>query len=261
MASPIYNPVSTYTFRDSLPNSDPQKTIKGALFDAEFNAIHTASTDAVSLTANNTITGANTLSGNNTYSGTSSFSKIATFGPVAAGSALNIVGIASTTTAIIQTPFGTTTSGPQLEILSTASSGNATIGLVGNNGTLGTNGFYLFHNGSDLSGNITALGNVNLNFFTNATNRLQITGSGAISIAAPTSGSTLSINPVAGSAPIALASAASITPALFCGANYFQNGASTPTLSATKPGSSGATITWLSVNLNGTQGWIPVWGN
>lgn len=58
----VYTPVLTYTFRDTLGNSDPNKIIKGAYLDGEFNAIHTASLDAASLSGTNAFAGANTYS-------------------------------------------------------------------------------------------------------------------------------------------------------------------------------------------------------
>lgn len=65
----VYNQILQYTFRDSLAQGDPQKTIKGAYFDGEFQAIHTASLDAMSITQNNTVSGNNTFTGTNLFTG------------------------------------------------------------------------------------------------------------------------------------------------------------------------------------------------
>ncbi len=39
------------------------------------------------------------------------------------------------------------------------------------------------------------------------------------------------------------------------------SGAATPTLGTNKPGANGAPATWISVFIDGTQYWMPVWGN
>lgn len=65
----VYTPVLTYTFRDTLGNTDPNKVIKGAYLDGEFSAIHTASLDAASLAGANTFAGTNTFNNNITVNG------------------------------------------------------------------------------------------------------------------------------------------------------------------------------------------------
>lgn len=64
-----YTPVLTYTFRDTLGNTDPNKVIKGAYLDGEFSAIHTASLDAASLAGNNSFLGNNTFATTTTVTG------------------------------------------------------------------------------------------------------------------------------------------------------------------------------------------------
>lgn len=125
----VYTPVLTYTFRDTLGNTDPNKVIKGAYLDGEFSAIHSASLDAASLA------GANTFAGSNVFSGTNAFNSNVTIGAAASGVSLSVTGIGGgTATQNLIGPTGT---------VNTLATGGS-LGLT--NGT--TSGTILSNNGA-----------------------------------------------------------------------------------------------------------------
>lgn len=101
---------------------------------------------------------------------------------------------AATNAFSVTSGFGSIQASPLALFKSTATNGSATIALVGNNGTLGTNGLYIFHNGADGTGNFV-LDDVSSMRFTvsGSINAMTIASTGAISIGSPSSGNTLTL--------------------------------------------------------------------
>lgn len=107
---------------------------------------------------------------------------------------------------------------------------------------------------------------------------LSVNQSGAVTIAAPSGGNqALTIAGATNSRTIVanLASTGSAAIALTLSdngstgniflevqtANFSSTGATTPALTANKPGAGTAILGWLRTILNGSNGWIPVWAN
>lgn len=106
------------------------------------------------------------------------------------GIALTVNGnIAATTVAKITTSnVGGSSTSPQLLIQSTASNGGVNLSLNANSGTVGTNDFSLFVNGTTRDVTIMNRANSALNLGVNGTNYFSMAAAGNITLAAPSSG-------------------------------------------------------------------------
>lgn len=177
-----YTPVLTYTFRDTLGNTDPNKVIKGAYLDGEFSAIHTASLDAASLAGNNSFLGNNTfattiaVTGDVTATGTVKASG-GTFAGVGASSVALIA--ASNTAAVYFVDASQPTDSKFWPVFT--SSSNFVIGATNDADTVTRVALSATRTGNAISA--IALGNT--------TDKPSITLNGPVSIPAPASGFAL----------------------------------------------------------------------
>lgn len=193
----VYNPVLTYTFRDTLGNSDPNKVIKGAYLDGEFTAIHTASLDAASLSSSNTFTGGNVFNAGTTFvSGVTFDALVNLTGPLAVGTpatgtALSVTGTNTQSIAIFGSGSGATTAASDVVV--------ARAGSTANQITEGPN--LVLDDTTNFT--LTALqhsgGQTELWQFNSSWNQiLKVLTTRGVAINAPASGSALSITGVAG---------------------------------------------------------------
>ena len=121
------------------------------------------------------------------------------------------------------------------------------------------------------SGNLLLGANGNTGF------AVKLNSSGNVTIAAPSSGAALSTsggpitsNPASDSAAFnatgtgtgtAFFNSNPTNPTIGWSTGGLQTGSAVEVLTANKPGSTTGIVGWLSVNNNGSQGWMPVWGN
>lgn len=175
----VYNQVLLYTFRDTLASGDPNKVIKGAYFDGEFGAIHTASLDAVSLSQNNTIAGNNSFTGTNTFNGTgitTTFAGKVVIGTPSSGTALTVNAL-------------TGTSGISVSATTT---NFAIAQFAGNANTLGTSDAFIGQLGNNQAAFINRA-NAGLVLGVNNTTVITISAAGNASVAPPSSGISLTV--------------------------------------------------------------------
>lgn len=204
----VYSPVLTYTFRDTLGNSDPNKIIKGAYLDGEFNAIHTASLDAASLAGNNSFAGTNTFATTTAVTGdvtaTGSFKASGgTFPGVSASVAQLLSGSNVAAMYLIDASQGA--DGKFWPVFT--SSGNFGIGATNDADTVTRIAFAATRTGNAISA--VSLGNT--------TDKPPITLNGPVTIPAPASGFTLSL-------ASSTSGALGVTSTLAGGVrNFFQN--------------------------------------
>jgi hypothetical protein len=157
---------------------------------------------------------------------------------------------------------------PTLALLS---NGNTYLQIVGAGQTIGTSCLALVQ-GSSGAATINNLANSTLSFATNGVTALTIAAGGAVTIAAPSAGNTLTSIGAPGVAGFAadLVSSNSGQALRLTGRAAGQaaitvnttanTGAGAGTLIANKPGGNTNTTTWIPVIVDGANGYIPVFG-
>lgn len=178
-----YIQTTIFTPKDSLPTTDPNKTIFGAAYDVEFGNISTAIASKVDTASNATLLSLALTGTNVPVAGINS--PTASGVGLTAGSAVRLQ-ISSAGNVTINAP----SSGTALAINTFANSNNFTI-------SDGTETFYITNDASHNFGLGTQAAHT-LNLITNASVRMAINSAGNVTVNAPASGTALTVTGASG---------------------------------------------------------------